>query len=370
MRVLLICGAGIVSGKEIMSLHLLRELKARGHECFVITSEWGCNDFRIRLGNLEIPFFKLRIGFISKTLTWSAIRMTLIQGFYFPLLLYKYSRLKKKIKPDVVIHTNFHHAFLLNPVAVNERNIYWSHEIIANSSFYHRLFHLIGRKTQLFVPVSNATADSLINVGISRDKVKVIKNGASLASTTFDGHNLSPKRVLAIIGQVSQHKGVEVLLKALSDIPKELFHLKIIGLGNEGYLQGVKASIDMLGISQNCQWVGFVTNTDEIYRGVDIVIVPSIFPDPYPTTVMEAGLRHIPVIASNIGGLPEMVNDGVNGYLCEANDVISLRNSIMKILTHTNFESLRSETFRFAVNNFSIRRFGDNFDELIKEGAN
>src|SRR5438045_494573 len=79
-RVLIVCGAGIVSGKENIVLQLLKELVSRGHSCYCITSDWGSPDFKKKLKNIGVPFTSIRIGFISKTLSWRAIRMTLHQA--------------------------------------------------------------------------------------------------------------------------------------------------------------------------------------------------------------------------------------------------------------------------------------------------
>src|SRR5689334_22663611 len=134
MKVVLICGAGIVSGKEIMSLALLKGLKERGHECICVSSSWGSPLFRSRLTELGIPYRIFRIGFISKTLQWEAIRMSLHQLLYLPGLYLNYLRLMRSERPDLVIHTNFHHVFLLLPV-LSRKNVYWSHEIVGQSRF-------------------------------------------------------------------------------------------------------------------------------------------------------------------------------------------------------------------------------------------
>jgi len=365
MRILAICPAGIVSGKEIMSLHLLKDLKSRGHKCYVITSNWGSEDFKTRLRSIGVPFSNLRVGFISKTLNWSAMRMTFIQAIYMPSLFYKYYKLKKKFKPDLIIHTNFHHAFLLYPLINKEKNIYWSHEIIANSSFYRKLFQFIGNKMKLFVAVSNATALSLTNLHVLGLKVRVIKNGTNISEVPSIKKGNSSRLVLAVVGQVSAPKGIEILLNALSILPKKLFALKIVGSGNEEYINQLKHLINKLGLSANCEWMGFVKNPEEIYRNIDVVVVPSIFPDPYPTTVMEAGLRGIPVIVSRIGGLPEMIEEGINGYLCEAGNSNSFRDGIGKLMNHPDLTSLKRTSLHFAQENFSLQRFGDNFNELI-----
>ncbi len=364
MRVLVICGAGIVSGKEIMSLHLLRELKEKGHTCFCIVSTWGSEDFRNRLRTMEIQFTNLRIGFISKTLNWSAIRMTLVQLFHLPMLWVRYSLFIHKIQPDIVLHTNFHHFFILYPLLNKSGNIYWSHEVIGNTRFYKWLFRLFEKKTDVFVAVSNAAAISLKRF-ILRKEVKVIKNGIIVSQRNVEDHKKTEVFNLAIVGQVSNPKGHEVLFKALEGIPKDRYVLRIIGLGSEQYVSFLKDLAIQLGIESNCRWLGYIKDIDVIYSGIDILIVPSIFADPFPTTVMEAGVRGIPVIGSTSGGLPEMIEDGANGFLFDSGNEILLRDAIVKAMDKSVFDVLRRRTAHFAQERFRMERFANDFETLI-----
>jgi glycosyltransferase involved in cell wall biosynthesis len=365
MKVLLICGAGIVSGKEIMSLHLLRELKERGHTCYCIMASWGSDDFRERLRALGIAFYNLRLGFISKTLTWSAIRMTLIQFYHLPFLYIKYSKLVRQLQPNIVIHTNFHHAFLLYPIIGHHQNIYWCHEILNTSRFYRWLFKLFEKKIGLFVTVSQA-AKRPLEAFVDYRKIKVITNGITVCETPEIKVTERQYLMFAIVGQVSEQKGHELLLRALSEIPRDKFILKIIGSGAKVYEDYLKQLVSKLGLTNNCLWMGFVKGTDKIYEGVDVVIVPSKVSDSYPTTVMEAGMRGIPVIASTSGGLPEMIKEGVNGYLFTSSDKNSLRSAILKITELHDLKALRSSARNLAVAQFSVGSFADAFENNIE----
>ncbi len=366
MRVLLICGAGIVSGKEIMSLHLLNELKERGHQCFCIMSSWGSPDFRERLKAMNVESFDLRIGFISKTLNWSSIRMTLIQGLHMPGLLLNFIRLRNRIKPDVIIHTNFHHIFLLYPVIPKKKNIYWSHEIIVNSPFYKKLFGFFDNRVDYFVAVSEAVANSLRDI-LGKQKIRTIKNGINSPKAFSTTRNRQEPFVLGIIGQVAATKGHDVLFKALGDLDPARFRLKIVGTGDIDYILALKAMADKLGFGNSCLWSGYVKDTNEIYSDIDIAIVPSIIPDSYPTIVMEAGLRGIPVAASSIGGLAEMIHDGVNGFLAEPGNSEALRYAIDSIMNVPDFDKLKKQTLEFASKTFQLERFGAEFEKLLIE---
>src|SRR3979411_2391793 len=90
--VLIVCGAGIVSGKEIVSLHLARGLRDAGWNPQFVTSKWSDGEFVRRLEKEGFKYQRLRIGIISASLRIVPLLMTLDQLSYWPALAYGYSR--------------------------------------------------------------------------------------------------------------------------------------------------------------------------------------------------------------------------------------------------------------------------------------
>ncbi len=349
-----------------MCLHLLRELKNRGHDVHCIMASWGSDDFRDRLRELNVPFESLRMGFISKTFTWSAIRMTLVQAIYLPYLWLKYYDYIRRRRPEVIIHTNFHHLFLLYPFLHLTRNIYWSHEVVGGSKFYSTLFRWYEKKMLAFVAVSRAVETSLLTC-IHQRPVYVVTNGIALPETPPGRPPQEGPVVLAIAGQVSFNKGHHVLLEALSELPRDQFVLRIFGSGTSDYVQHLKQLMMEMNLANNCKWEGFVKDTSKIYEGVDILIVPSVFPDPFPTTVMEAGVRGIVVVGSTSGGIPEMIQPGVNGYLFPSGDGIALRAILSELMQSRKYITMSEPARIFAEAQFGLPAFAGKFEQLIVE---
>src|SRR5687768_16657497 len=115
MTIAIVCGAGIVSGKEIMALELGSGLHAAGHSVVYVTSQWGDGHFSRRLRAMDFPFYRMRLGFISAALSVDSIRMTADQMARWPKLVYDYRRFLAQEQPRHVIHTNWHHLLLLWP---------------------------------------------------------------------------------------------------------------------------------------------------------------------------------------------------------------------------------------------------------------
>src|SRR2546423_1529478 len=98
-NVLIVCGAGLISGKEIMTLGLARGLKSKGQPVHVLTSVWSDEAFPLRLEEIGLPFDRLPLGFISLTLTWQCLNWTYGQLVRWPELLRGYKAILKTQKP-------------------------------------------------------------------------------------------------------------------------------------------------------------------------------------------------------------------------------------------------------------------------------
>src|SRR4051794_17964210 len=108
MRVAIVCGGGILSGKEIMVLQLADGLRDLGVEVQVVNSYWTDGKFNEQLKALNIPTHKVWFGFISASLNARSVYMTLVQLLRWPQLILGYRKFLRRFRPDQVVHTNWH----------------------------------------------------------------------------------------------------------------------------------------------------------------------------------------------------------------------------------------------------------------------
>lgn len=364
MRIIIICGAGYISGKEKIMFSLLKGLAAEGDEVYCITSRWSNGQFEDLLIGGHINYSKMRLGFISKTLNWKSIRMTMDQLIYWPKLLVDYKRILSKFNPDVVIHTNFHHLFLLFPVIGSHKtiNIYHSHESMGDTRFYKRLFNLFQKKIKLFVGVSAYVTDKLRNLGISNDKLKTIHNGLEIIQWKPTPLKQGAVFKIGIVGQVGRWKGHEDVLLALDILKRKYnlsqFKLCIFGTGDPLFIKELHKLIEEKHLNDQVEWKGFVKNIEQIYAGLQVVCIPSRSEEPFATSALEAGLYAVPVIVSNRGGFPEIVKHSYNGFIVEANApaeiakylALMIEDRAMALQTGLNHQQIVNQSF--SINNF------------------
>jgi glycosyltransferase involved in cell wall biosynthesis len=369
MKLSIICGAGIVSGKEIMALGLGEGLRAKGYSVIYVTSMWGNQDFNSRLRIKGYAFHKMRLGFISATFRLEIMQMTAEQMCYWPKLLYDYHRFLRRERPRHVIHTNWHHLLLLSNFLKPERDLFWVHEHIPSNPRYVRFFMKLSRRIGVFVAVSDAVADSLRQIGIPGSKVVVIHNGMIDISEGRSGKIKSTREIdIGIVGQIGAWKGHEDLLTAFASIadrhPDVRLHL--FGTGPEQFMDLLARRVAALSIREKVVWHGYVGERKDIYSALDICAVPSRFEEPFGLVAIEAAFFGIPVVATKKGGLPEIVKDGVTGYLCEPENPQSLAARLEELVVDPEVRrSMGAAARERARACFSERRFIEDFDSLL-----
>jgi glycosyltransferase involved in cell wall biosynthesis len=362
MRLMFICGAGLVAGKERQIMSLMSALKARDHDIFCVMSSWGSDNFEQMLIAADIPYARMRIGFISKTLNWPAIRMTIHQLVYLPSLWRDYRRLMRTFKPQAVIHSNFHHLFLLLPVLGNTSQVFHVHDFFSPGRFMKALFRRFDKKVDLFIGVSRFICESLPPLGVTPAKIKLVYNGVIVEETASPSMN-GGDVVVGIVGQVGPWKGHEVLLKALAGLQPGGWKLHVIGEGPPHYMVFLREMAERSGISARVEFKGAVRGLGNIYRNLDIVCVPSVMPESFGLAAAEPGFFGIPVICTSVGALPEVVRHQVTGLVVEPGNAAELSES-MKLLIGNAAERKRlgDNALEFVNGNFSLKAAAQNFE--------
>ena len=185
-----------------------------------------------------------------------------------------------------------------------------SHGITRMRGAYHR-------GVDFFVTPSRFAADHLVHAGFDRARITVVPHMCDLPVETTER---ADGEYAAFVGRLSPEKGVDVLLAAAKEttIP-----VRIAGNG----------TIATDNAPQNVQFVGSISHDrlPAFYRGARFLVVPSIWFEVFGLIVVEAMFHGIPVIASNIGALPELVENEHNGLLFPAGDAAALAQAMRRL---------------------------------------
>lgn len=179
---------------------------------------------------------------------------------------------------------------------------------------------------------SQAAADRLRLEGVPGHKVRVIPNGVDTSAFPPREYSARPRRI-AVVACLREEKRIDVLIAAapriLSRYPDA--ELRIAG---EGLCRpALEAQVDALGIRQRVTFLGHRDDVADVLAGADVFVLPSRS-EALPNSVMEAMAAGLPVVASAVGGIPELVRDGRTGRLVPPGDAGALADALLDLLDH------------------------------------
>lgn len=244
----------------------------------------------------------------------------------------------KKSQPNVIyVNTLALSCVLYYFGSSRYKKIIHVHEILKNNSFLHKIINSMAlKKADALVCVSEAVRNNLLELGYA-NKLKTVYNGITFSAKDADGEFMvdKSKTNFTLIGRIKpMNKGQNLLLDAFGLLDRRMLektHLYIVGSpvpSQEYMLKEVEDKIKEQKLDEYVTIVPFISNIGSVYRAVDVVCVPSVFDDPFPTTVLESMFWARPVIGTRTGGIPEMINDKVTGFVCNRDDAEDLKNKI------------------------------------------
>lgn len=198
------------------------------------------------------------------------------------------------------------------------------------------------RNVTTLLVVSSALRDALTANGIRN--ATVCHNGIDpqrwqIAPSSVEqfraAHGLAGKKVVLFGGRLSGEKGGKQILHALHAVKKRVPNALLLVLGKqEGFATVMRQLAETLGVADALRFTGWIAGDDLVaaYHASDVVTVPSIYLDPFPTVNLEAMACAKPVVGTCFGGTPEAVDNGVTGYIVNPRNTDDLAEKIASLL--------------------------------------
>ncbi len=185
----------------------------------------------------------------------------------------------------------------------------------------------------VFISPSSYLADAYIKAGFPKEKFHVVWNGVNVEKFAKIVKNPRKDKVrFTFIGYFGKHKGIQVLIDALPLIYKNAkFTVNLVGAGE--LTDRIMELAKEKGLKGHIKFWGRIDNIEDAYRETDVLVLPSVWPENQPVSITEAMAARTPVIASRIGGIPELVDDGRTGLLFEAGDPGDLARAMSEFIS-------------------------------------
>ena len=230
------------------------------------------------------------------------------------------------------------------PVITHAHGVMYLFKVDVISRGIQLLTHkLIIKHSKLTISVSEATKRFLITqFGAEPSKVLVLPVGVNVEKFTSNiGKRSKARQILDIdekafvvgyFGRLSVQKNVKSLVLAVADLVSSMkienILLLIIGVGEEE--RSLKALAKRLGTEKHIRFTGYVENLPIAIQAMDVFVLPS-FLEGYPTVVLEAKAAGKAIIASNIPGIPEIIENGKTGLLVSPSEIGEIKEAIFTL---------------------------------------
>ncbi len=224
-----------------------------------------------------------------------------------------------------------------------------------------------GKLVHRYVAISEAVKSALMKDGIGEDRISIVNSGIDLgrhpilsesevglarASIRNELDLPSDAKLILNVAHFGWHKAQEYLVRA-APIIREKRPGAIILLAGEGdLLEKIRAEAEALGVLDVVRFLGFRKDVTTLLDAADVFVMCSVL-EGLCTSILDSLARRIPVVASRAGGMPEIVEDGINGYLVPPREPEALANAIVRVLE----DPLRARGFGEAGRNKVIERF-------------
>ena len=226
------------------------------------------------------------------------------------------------------------------------------------------------------VAVSEAVREDLIKRGISKEKIVTIYNGIRTDHLQEEFEGLEIRRryllrqddfVIGTAGRLSEEKGHGYLIRTIPYLAKEIKNIKLIIAGDGPLRADLEYLVEKLGISNHVRLIGYEKNIETFLSVIDLFILPSLT-EGLPISLLEAMALGKPVIGSRVGGIKEVIQNGINGVLIPPMDVKALSESIRSLYRDSEARRIMgSEGKRHIGIHFSSRAMASEYKELYRK---
>ena len=383
MKVLRIISAGYVAGgaeNGVVKIHSY--LLNRGHSIRIIASDLGpdkehFNDYTFKSINSSNPF--TLVFFLFNPYSFNVLRKVLKE--YKPDVVHLHTInqvtpsvlfLLKKYPTVMTLHgpETFIRKLLLWCIRPKELKYYYDKQKLNTMGrlslyfnyFQNKIYKLGIKNVDLFIAPSKYIQNTA-----KSDLSPIIHLPNFIELKEF--HELKNNYNLLYVGRVEKVKGIEILIKAMPLIAKVFPQTTLTIIGDGLNKRNLVSLINTLHLEKHIQFVGWVENKDIdlYYEKTSVVVIPSLWPENFPTVCNEAMSAGRPVIGTNVGGIQEIIDDGVNGYLVDPHSSEQIAEKVIKLFSEEVLLKEFGKNARKKAEEFGIDKYIEKIEKVYEE---
>jgi len=308
-------------GVETGTIDIALKLKEAGHRPFVITSGGG---LAARLDEAQVPCYRLPVH--KKSLLSILVNIVKVRAII------------RRERIDIV-HARSRVPGWIGFFAVKGTP---AHFVTTAHGHYktHFASRVMGFGERVIVP-SYAIAEHMEKeFHVEKERLRLIPRGVDLSKFRQKEPELGLKDSfnVAIVGRLTPIKGHVYVIRAVERVVREYPQVKLFVIGDAHhrkihYKEELIALVDKLGLNEHVIFTGACTDIPKILENIDLVVLATTVPEAFGRVIIEANASCIPVIATRLGGVLDIVDDGVTGLLVEPKDGQGIADAIKRLVS-------------------------------------
>lgn len=230
--------------------------------------------------------------------------------------------------------------------------------LLAKNQLTGPIVKLVLQSSDRIIVVSEFLKREVVKLGINEEKVRVVYGGSASRATKKERFELDG-RIVTFIGSLVKQKGVDILLEAFKEVPDA--KLVIVGDGKE------RSKLERLACDiEDVHFLGYREDLGSVLEKTRVFVLPSR-QEGFGLVLLEAMGEDVPVVATMVGGIVEIVEDGYNGILVEPENPEQLAEGIIQVLENRELRESLIKNGRKTAERFSRESVSNVVDEIYEE---
>ncbi len=356
-----------MGGAEVQVSHLARSLKRRNWEVSVISMTTPV----ALVDTLENEGVAVR-------------SLDMQPGLPNPFFVFSLAKLLKEFQPSVV-HSHMVHANILSRVSratspsFSQPLVCTAHNTIEGGKWVERAYRMTDKFCNLTTNVSQAAVDRYIKIGAApANRIRLMRNGLDTSQFLPDEGLRSSKRkelgledrlICLAVGRLTEAKNYGLLIDSFFELKTRIPSavLLIVGEGEEE--DELKGKASSLGLGdENLRWLGRRHDVSELMKASDLYVMSSLW-EGLPMVLLEASASGLAIVATDVGGNSEIVQDGINGFIVDSGNQDGLVKAMDIVLSMSKNERMQlgSGGRKFVQMNYDLDLIVDQWESIYNE---
>jgi len=221
------------------------------------------------------------------------------------------------------------------------------------------------RGVDAVVAVSQAVASRVVD-----GPARVIYAGLSLPPGELPQHRARSEIIIGTAGRLVELKGIEYLISAVAALRREFPAVRVEIAGSGPQHEKLEEAITQRGLGEQVKILGWIDDLPTILSRWDVFVMPSL-EEGFPIAALDAMAASLPVVATSVGGIPELIEDGKSGWLVPPRDAEALASRLRLLLCDPELRlSMGEAGYTRVRDRFSAARMTESFARLYDELLN